>query len=129
MQVANYPHIHIIGPTIEYRATHSVLTEKHNVINHIIMLKHHRKYCLVLDLKYIVVLILLEILSNISRCIDSIIVGPNICQVSVNVHGTYLTRAIINCEFTVRVSNSLPVVHVTFTEEHTFLVRGRFVHH
>ena len=27
-----------------------------------------------------------RILSNISRCIDSIIVGPNICQVTVHVH-------------------------------------------
>ena len=36
---------------------------KHNVINHITMLKHHyydSKYCFVLDLKYIFVLILLE---------------------------------------------------------------------
>ena len=41
------------------------------------MLKHHSKYCFVFDLKFIVVLILL------SRYIDSIIVGPNICQVSV----------------------------------------------
>ena len=49
------------------------------------MLKHHGKYCFVLDLKYIFVLVLLEIefLSNIYRCIDSIIVGPNICKVSV----------------------------------------------
>ena len=31
-----------------------------NVINHITMLKHHSKYCFVLDLKYICVLILLE---------------------------------------------------------------------
>ena len=33
---------------------------KHNVINHITMFKHHSKYCFVLDLKYICVLILLE---------------------------------------------------------------------
>ena len=50
----------IFGPSIEYIAIHSVLTRKHNVINHITMLKHHSKYCLVLDLKYILVLILLE---------------------------------------------------------------------
>ena len=47
------------------------------------MLKHHSKYCFVLDLKYIA---RKRILSNISLCIDSIIVGPNICQVSVYIY-------------------------------------------
>ena len=45
------------------------------------MLKHHlSKYCFVLDLKYMFDIVRK---SNTSRYIDSIIVGPNICQVSV----------------------------------------------
>ena len=48
------------------------------------MLKHHSKYCFIFRFKinFCTDLVRKRILSNISRCIASIIVGPNICQVS-----------------------------------------------
>ena len=62
------------------------------------MLKHHSKYCFVLDLKYICVLISLEreFVVIYIGCIDSIIVGPNICQVYVDSASVVYTIQIMN---------------------------------